>query len=121
MVWFLYIVSFMWIAAGSAAILHTEKVRGFMQWFMEDANLKVWGVGIILFGVLLAIASFWSGVVWFLFLIALVGIGKGVFFVAADGDKVRSLIGAWINISDAGIRLWGLIWVIAGVAVLAWT
>jgi uncharacterized protein YjeT (DUF2065 family) len=87
---------------------------------MEDANLKVWGVGIILFGVLLAIASFWSGVVWFLFLIALVGIGKGIFFVAADGDKVRSLIGAWINISDSGIRLWGLIWVIAGVAVLAW-
>lgn len=121
MIWFLYLVSILWIAAGSAAILHTEKVRGFMQWFLEEANLKVWGFGIMLMGILLAIASFWSGVVWFLFLVALIGIGKGAFFVAGDEEKVRSLIGAWSEISDAGIRLWGLIWVITGVAVLAWT
>jgi len=121
MIWFLYLISFLWIAAGSAAILHTEKVRGFLLWFKEDANLKVWGVGIVLFGILLAIASFSSGVVWFLFLVALVGIGKGIFFVAGDEEKVRSLIGGWLNISDSGLRLWGLIWVITGVAVLAWT
>ena len=121
MIWFLYIVSFLWIAIGSAAILHTEKVRGFMNWFMEEANLRVWGAGIILFGILLAVASFWSGVVWFLFLVALVGIGKGIFFVAGDQERVRSLIAVWINVSDAGIRLWGIIWIITGVAVLAWT
>ncbi|GBE14080.1 hypothetical protein BMS3Abin14_00114 [bacterium BMS3Abin14] len=120
MVWFLFIVSVLWIAIGSAMVLHTEKVRDFLQWFAAEANLKVWGGSIALFGVLLTVASFWSGVVWFLFIIGILIVGKGVFFLVGNEQTVRALIATWLGISEMGLRLWGLIFVVTGAAVFAW-
>ena len=120
MVWFLFLVSVLWIATGSAMVLHTGKVREFLRWFAEEANLRIWGGSIALFGVLLAIASFWSGVVWFLFILGILIIAKGVFFLVGNEETVRALLTTWLGISEAGLRLWGLIFVVTGAAVFAW-
>ncbi|UCF31398.1 MAG: hypothetical protein JSV26_02985 [bacterium] len=120
MVWFLYAVSFVWIALGSAVILDTERVRDLGENLEEDLNPKVVGGSLAGFGVLLAISSFWSGVVWFLFLVGLIIVGIGAMLLLGDEEKGRKTISAWIGISDRGLKLWGLIFVITGVAILAW-
>ncbi len=121
MVWFLYVVAVIWIALGSAVILYTEKARDLAQNLENDLNPKVLGGTMVVFGVLLAISSFWSGVDWFLFLMALIigGIGGALLFI--DEARARGIVGHWLQITDSGLKLWGLIFVITGVAILAWS
>ncbi len=120
MTWFLYLVSILWVAVGSVLILHTEKVRDVLSGVMDDADFKVWGGFTAGFGVLLGIASFWSGVTWFLLLLSLTIAGMGAYAMFGDEKKVRSMVDHWIQLSDASYRLWGLIFVISSVALLAW-
>ncbi len=120
MTWFLYLVSIVWVGIGSILILHTEKVRDVLSGIMEEANFRIWGGIVLVFGILLGIASFWSGVVWFLFLLSVIIAGMGAYCLFAKEEKVKSLVENWIKISDAGYRLWGLIFVITSVALLAW-
>jgi len=120
MTWFLYLVAIAWVGIGSILILHTEKVRDVLSGIMEEANFRIWGGITLAFGILLGIASFWSGVVWFLFLLSMTIAGMGAYALFGEEAKVKSLIENWTKISDAGYRLWGLIFVITAVALLTW-
>jgi hypothetical protein len=76
----------------------------------------VWAV----FGLLLAVASFWSGVVWFLFVLGLVLAGIGSFLLVGQEERVDALLRVWGSISERGLRFWGLILVVTGTAILSW-
>lgn len=121
MIWFLYILAFVMVAGGSFLVLDTDRSRDFLQQVMDDASYRLWGITAILIGVLIIISSFWSSVTWFLFLLGLLGVGKGVFLLLAEETVIANLADAWRGISDRGLRLWGLITVITGIAILAWT
>lgn len=121
MTWYLYFVALSMIVCGSAMILHTEKTRDVLSSLLEDSNFKLWGIIAIVLGGLLMAASFWSGVTWFLFLLGLLVVGKGVFLLLGNEEKISSLVSIWMGMSDMGLRMWGLIYVITGVAILAWT
>lgn len=120
MVWFLYGVSIVWIAFGSTVILYTERVRDLAENMEDSLSPRILGGSLLAFGILLAISSFWSGVVWFLFLMALMIGGVGVIFILSGEEKAKGIVRTWIGISDTGLRLWGLIFVITGMAILAW-
>ena len=120
MAWFLYLLCFVWVAVGAFYILYTSRARELLDWFAEDANLKVWGGGIILVGVLILVSSFWSQIVWFLFLLGLLATAKGVFFLFGPEDTVKALIRSWLQVSDNAIRLWGIIAIVAAMAILSW-
>ena len=120
MIWYLYVVAFMFIVKGSFLILDTDKARKLSQSWLDSGNYRLWGIVGALFGVLLAVASFWSGVVWFLFFLGLLLAGMGVFIFVGEEQKVAPLIKTWSSISDRGLRLWGLILVVTGTAILSW-
>lgn len=120
MTWFLYLVSIIWVAVGSVLILHTEKVRDVLSGIMDETDFRLWGGVTLGFGVLLGISSFWSGVTWFLLLLSLIIAGMGAYALFGNEKKVRSMVDHWIQLTDAGYRLWGLILVISSVALLAW-
>ncbi|MDT8394845.1 MAG: hypothetical protein RRA32_00165 [bacterium] len=120
MTWYLYIVALMFIVTGSFLILDTDKARELSQSWLESGNYRLWGVVAAVLGILLAVASFWSGVVWFLFLLGLLVGGMGIFIFVGKEAKVAPLIRTWGSISDRGLRLWGLILVVTGTAILSW-
>ena len=120
MVWFLYIVAIIFIAKGSFLVLHTEKALEYSEMVIEKGNHRVWGVVGAAFGIMLSIASFWSGVVWFLFLLGLMFAGIGLFIFLGEEEKVRPLLTTWSSISSTGLRMWGLILVVTGTAILSW-
>ncbi len=71
MVWFLYIVAILFIAKGSFLVLHTERALELSETVLEKGSHRIWGITGAAFGIMLSIASFWSGVVWFLFLLGM--------------------------------------------------
>jgi hypothetical protein len=121
MTWFLYIVAFLFIAGGAGLVLNTESARDFLQGIIDDASYRLWGIIALIFGALLMVSSFWSSVTWFIFLLGIAAAGKGVFLLLAEETVVTGLTETWKVITDRGLRLWGLIYVIFGVAILAWT
>jgi hypothetical protein len=120
MVWYLYIVAILFIAKGSFLVLHTEKALELSEMILEKGSYRVWGIAGAAFGIMLCVASFWSGVVWFLFLLGLMFAGIGMFMFLGEEEKVRPLLTAWSSISSAGLRMWGLILVVTGTAILSW-
>lgn len=120
MVWYLYIVAILFIAIGSFLVLHTEQALEVSEAIIEKGGHRMWGAGGLLFGVLLSVASFWSGVVWFLFLVGVVIAGMGLFLFVGEEQKVQPILGAWRSLSGVGMRLWGLILVVTGTAILSW-
>jgi uncharacterized protein YjeT (DUF2065 family) len=119
-IWYLYVVALMFIVKGSFLILDTDKARELSQSWLNSGSYRLWGAVGAVFGILLAVASFWSGVVWFLFLLGLLFAGMGIFIFVGEEGKIAPLIRTWSNISDRGLRLWGLILVVTGIAILSW-
>lgn len=120
MVWFLYIVAILFIAKGSFLVLHTEKAIELSETILEKGSYRVWGIAGAAFGIMLSIASFWSGVVWFLFLLGLMFAGVGMFIFLGEEEKVQPLLRTWSSLSGTGLRMWGLILVVTGTAILSW-
>ena len=120
MIWFLYVVAILFIAKGSFLVLHTERALEITEMFIQKGSHRIWGIAGAAFGVLLSVASFWSGVVWFLFLLGLMFMGIGLFLFLGEEAKVQPLLRAWSSMSPSGLRLWGLILVVTGTAILSW-
>jgi hypothetical protein len=120
MVWFLYIAAILFIAKGSFLVLHTEKALELSERILEKGSHRIWGIAGATFGILLSVASFWSGVVWFLFLLGLLLGGLGIFVFLGEDEKVQPLLRTWSSMSSTGLRLWGLILVVTGTAILSW-
>ena len=120
MVWYLYIVAILFIAKGSFLVLHTERALEWSEMVIEKGSHRIWGIAGTTFGILLSVASFWSGVVWFLFLLGLMFTGFGIFLFLGEAQKVQPLLRTWSSMSSTGLRLWGLILVVTGTAILSW-
>ena len=120
MIWYLYLVAFIFIAKGSFLVLYTDQALELGEAVLEKGNHRLWGMAGAVFGILLSIASFWSGVVWFLFLLGLLLAGLGLFVFIGEEEKVQPLLKTWTSMSSAGLRLWGLILVVTGTAILSW-
>lgn len=120
MVWYLYVVALLFIAKGIFLILNTEQAQKLSRNFVETGNYRLWGLVVVVFGLLLAISSFWSGVIWFLFLLGLLLAGIGIFMLVGQEERVDALLRVWGDISDRGLRFWGLILVVTGTAILSW-
>ena len=121
MVWYLYVAALTFIALGVFLILNTEQARKYNRDFVETGNYRLWGLVAGIFGVLLSISSFWSGVVWFLLVLGLVFLGLGAFFLFGDEERAGALLRVWGDVSDRGLRLWGLVLLVIGTAILSWT
>jgi hypothetical protein len=120
MVWYLYVVALLFIAKGTFLILNTEQAQNISRKFIESGNYRLLGLASAVFGLVLAISSFWSGVVWFLFILGLLLLGMGVFLLVGQEERVDALLRVWGGISDRGLRLWGLIFLVTGTAILSW-
>ena len=121
MAWFLYLISALWIAMGSCAILYTDATRGLLKQFIMTTNNKVLSALPLVTGLLLIISASSSIHPWLVGFFGLLGLLKGAFIFTNPHGRYDTAA-RWIleSVTDQGHRLFGTIAVILGTAVISW-
>ena len=122
MIWFLYGLAFFWIAVGTLFILYTEESRRFMRDSLGKVKHRFLAFIPIAVGVLLILSAGASGAPWFIVIMGILAIGKGVYFLFGPPNQIQSIFNWWYtSAQERTFRLWGLIAVVLGMVVLSWT
>ena len=119
--WILYIISIFWIIFGSCAILYTTATRRALKGLVEGFDLKIIAVLPGLTGLLLLISASASHYPWFVRLIGLVAIIKGILIALNPGKMMAGISDRFVNFAmDQSYRFIGILFVILGTALLSW-
>ncbi len=117
---FLYLISLLWVAAGVCYILYTEKTRVQIVRFM-GANEMILGGLTALVGLLLFFSAGASEHSWLIRLLGLLVIAKGaVIFLNPAGLRDKMFDFYFNHTSEQTDRLYGIIMVVLGTALLSW-
>lgn len=120
MKYIVYLLGFLWIAAGAIAILYTEDYKAFFNGLLTRMNRMVLALIPAVFGLLLLIAAPSTGHSWFIGLIGILGILKGV-LIYFNPVGLFEISKDWLNtLSDQGLRLVGIIALVLGTVVISW-
>jgi uncharacterized membrane protein len=116
----IYILGFLWIAAGAVAILYTNDFKGIIKGLMEKMDKKWLALIPSVFGLLLLAAASSTNYGWFIGLIGILGIVKGV-LIYFNPAGLFDLSKTWLDtLTDQGYRLIGIIALILGTVVISW-
>ncbi len=121
MKWFLYAVSLLWISVGCCMILYTKETRNVMERFLLQIDRRILSILPFIAGILFIFAAPASSNPWFIRFLGVMGVAKGV-FIFFDPNNLYDRINNWQlnSISDQTRRLWGIIVLVLGTAVLSW-
>ncbi len=121
MIWVLYVLAFFWIAAGTSFILYTEESRRFLKGFMVGTKPRSLAFIPMVIGLLLIISAWASGAFWFILILGLLAIGKGVYLLLGSPGQIKALFEWWLkSAQDRTYRLSGLIMALLGMVILSW-
>ena len=121
MIWFLYGLALFWIAVGTLFILYTEESRRFLRNSMAEIKPKFLAFIPMVVGILLIISAWASGAFWFIVILGLLAIGKGVYLLLGPRGQIKGLFDWWFkSAQDRTYRFWGIVMVILGMVILSW-
>ncbi|MDZ7699270.1 MAG: hypothetical protein U5R49_20830 [Deltaproteobacteria bacterium] len=117
----LYIIAVLWIACGTFLIVFTEKTRDTLKNMFLTERVKRLSLLPFVFGALLVIGAFTSSeIFWFVFILGILGLFKGVYFFMAPSEKTRRLLDWWFSkAKPETIRFWGLLTFFLGILLLS--
>jgi len=115
-----YLLGFVWIAAGAFAILYTEDYKAYFKGLLTKLAPKWLALIPAIFGLLLLLSASATTHGWFIGLIGILGIIKGVLIYFNPGG-IFDFSKDWLNaLSDQGYRLVGIIALVLGTVVISW-
>lgn len=121
MKWVLYVFSILWIVFGSFSILYTSRHRETLRNILKKTHLKIIAVFPFAAGILLLLSAPASHYPWFIRLIGLFGILKGVLIFFNPNQITHQFIDWYVNtVPDQTCRLYGIIAILLGSAVFSW-
>ncbi len=121
MAWVLYIVSLVWVALGSCAILYTTAVRNMSDQWLLGMDRRVVAVFLVIIGVLMIISMTASQNRWLIALLGGLALLKGGFIFLNPKDVYGKFTGWFIkSASDQTYRFFGIMAIILGTVVLSW-
>jgi uncharacterized protein YjeT (DUF2065 family) len=121
MKWFLLAVSILFIAIGCCTILYTNETRNVLKNIFNKIDRKIISVFEVIMGVLLLFSATASHHSWFIRLIGFVAVIEGGIIFFIPKNLYDELIDWYLNsASDQTYRLFGIISIILGAAVLSW-
>ena len=115
-----YLLGFLWIAAGAIAILYTDDYKAFLKGLSTRMDRTVLALIPAVFGLLLLFAASSTGHSWFIGLIGVLGIVKGVLIYFNPGGLFEISKNWMDTLSDQGYRLVGIIALVLGTVVISW-
>lgn len=121
MKWFLFLVSLLWIAAGSGYILYTRSFREVMGKLVNGVNEKIIAGLAVVFGILFIFSASHTSHSGFIIFLGIVALAKGV-FIFLDPKGYWQTVKTWYidQASDQTFRLFGIIALILGTALFSW-
>ncbi len=120
MKYIVYLLGFLWIAAGAIAILYTDGYKAYFKGLMTRLDRKMLAIIPAVFGLLLLIAASSTTHSGFIGLIGILGIVKGVLIFFNPGGLFE-ISKDWLDtLSGQGYRLVGIIALVLGTVVISW-
>ncbi|HSO20273.1 MAG TPA: hypothetical protein VLT88_12490 [Desulfosarcina sp.] len=121
MEYIVYLLGFLWIAAGAFAILYTNDYKAYFRGLMTRLDRKMLALLPGVFGLLLLLAAASTTHAWFIGLIGVLGIAKGALIFFNPGGLFE-LGRDWLeNLSEQGYRLTGIVALVLGTVVISWS
>lgn len=121
MKWFLYFMSIYFIVGGITIILYTDWLRGILQKMLRGVNLRWFFPLPLIFGVLLILSKDLVPHPWFIIVIGVFILGKGVYLLLAPKKHMDNITSWWMdNAQDITYRFWGIIVLILGITLFSW-
>jgi uncharacterized protein YjeT (DUF2065 family) len=118
---FLYAISLFCIATGCSTVLYTGETRHFIKRFFNEVNRKILSVFEAAIGVLLLVSAAASQQPWFIRLIGLLAIIEGGVIFLLPKNLYDEYIKWYVDsASDQTYRLFGILSLIIGSAMLSW-
>lgn len=117
----LYAIVFLIIVTGCCAILYTTKTRNFVKRLFNEIDRKILSFFEVIMGILLLVAATASHHPWFIRLIGLLAIIEGGAILLMPKNLYDELINWYVHsLSDQTYRLFGILSLILGTAMLSW-
>ena len=118
---FLYAISFLCIAIGCCTILYTNETRNFLKRLFNRIDRKFLSVFEAIMGILLLVSATASLHSWLIRLIGLLAVIEGGVILLIPKNLYDELINWYVNsLSDQTYRLFGILSLILGTAMLSW-
>jgi len=112
-------MSVVWIMFGTLMIFATQVARENYFNRLKTKNPKMLGTAAIAVGVLLLLSASSSSQVTFIVVLGLLSLSKGLLFLFCPRQKVEKVIDWWFNATDKIYKVWGVLSMVLGIAVLA--
>jgi uncharacterized protein YjeT (DUF2065 family) len=120
MKYIVYLLGFLWIAAGAIAILYTDDYKGFLKGLLTRLDRMFLAMIPAIFGLLLLFAASSTTHSGFIRLIGVLGIVKGVLIYFNPGGLFQ-ISKDWLDtLSGQGYRLVGIIALVLGTVIISW-
>jgi uncharacterized protein YjeT (DUF2065 family) len=115
-----YFLGLVYIAIGSICILYARESVDALKKIIQEIPLKVLSTFPAGFGILFFISAVATTFPWFFRIIGLFAIGEAVFIFTNPYNLYSRLLDWYFELSDQTQRLFGIISIIFGTAILAW-
>jgi hypothetical protein len=117
----LYVVSILWIAAGSFVVIDTRRARAFFGVVAHTKHTRVLAVIPCIIGLILIVGAFYyRSMFWLAFVLGLVGVSKAAFLLLSPVDRVKRVLSWWFEkAAEETLRLYGLIAFLFGTAIFS--
>jgi uncharacterized protein YjeT (DUF2065 family) len=118
----LFIVSILWIAAGTALIIYTRGTRALWSRMLDRYNHRWLAVMPISVGFILVVSGFYyPGMFWLALVLGVLALLKGFFLIFGPSRQVKTLFDWWLyKAVDGTLRLYGLFAFILGSVLLSY-
>ena len=115
-----YFLGFVYIAIGSICILYTREYVDALKKLIQEIPLKVLSSFPAVFGILFFISASATTFPWFFRVIGILAIVEAVVIFTNPYNLYSRLLDWYFNLSDQTQRLFGIISIIFGTAILTW-
>ncbi len=115
-----YFLGVVYIAIGSIFILYTREYVDALKKLIQEIPLKFLSALPAVFGILFFIAALTTTFPWFFRVIGIIAIVEAVVVFTNPHNLYSRLLDWYFNLSDKTQRLFGIISIIFGTAILAW-
>ncbi len=118
MVWYLFVVGLIWVMAGTLMLFATRVMREDFCSKLKVTDPRKWSPVAIAAGVLFLLSASSSSQVTFIVILGLLSLLKGLVFLFGPREKVKGMIDWWFKASDKTYRVWGVVVMGLGIAIL---
>ncbi len=115
-----YLLGFGYIAIGAICILYTSEYVDALKKIIQEIPLKVLSVFPAVFGILFIISALATTFPWFFRVIGIIAIAEAIVIFTNPHNLYSRLLDWYFDVPDKTQRLFGIVSIIFGTAILTW-